>query len=422
MTNIAANAASVGSIRRVRQPTTSASTISFLQGLQNKMNASQGMVQLNASLTSASDVAQFANAGTIITLVGLPNYGAAVPSLTVTYDNGTITTNASEVSGLTYDGAAGTLRFTASHLSKYQANVPYIASTSNVTINDSTSQVIINAGTPAFTATIPSNATSAVLNTTAYLKSNATMTNVTINVSVIAISTSPLLSGTVNVTFPANVTIYGPAGWNGQIGLPIIELTSSANAGTGTATKAVVQLGFGEVQLNFSKAVRILLPGMAGKLAAYSRGGVVTLITTNCTRDSQSDGDGLAPAGDCKIDVGSDLVIWTKHFTLFFAYVGGSTISSSSGLYYTTTASVTPTPAATAVASGTPTAVPTVSGTPIETPAPGQATVTAQPSVTASVTPTGTSTGTTAGNDMLWIIVGVVILAAAAAYVLMQKK
>ena len=35
--------------------------------------------------------------------------------------------------------------------------------------------------------------------------------------------------------------------------------------------------------------------------------------------------------GDCKIDVGSDLVIWTKHFTSFATYTQSSTLSSSSG-------------------------------------------------------------------------------------------
>ena len=36
--------------------------------------------------------------------------------------------------------------------------------------------------------------------------------------------------------------------------------------------------------------------------------------------DNQATGDALAADGDCKIDVGSDLAIWTKHFTSFATY------------------------------------------------------------------------------------------------------
>ncbi|MFA5247349.1 MAG: hypothetical protein WC408_05670, partial [Candidatus Micrarchaeia archaeon] len=160
---------------------TSSTTVTFLQNLEDYMNTTQGMIQLNAT-----NSATFAAAGTQITMYGLPNYGAVLPSLTVTYDNGTITTSPSEVSGLTYNGAAGTLFFAASHLSKYQMNVPYVANSSTITITDTTSQVVLDAGTPAFTVSVPSNAVSAVLNASVYLNANATMSNATINVSIVA--------------------------------------------------------------------------------------------------------------------------------------------------------------------------------------------------------------------------------------------
>ena len=60
--------------------------------------------------------------------------------------------------------------------------------------------------------------------------------------------------------------------------------------------------------------MRILLPGQAGKRAGYSRPGTdFTEITSTCAADSQAAGDALATDGECKIDVGGDLVIWTKH-------------------------------------------------------------------------------------------------------------
>jgi len=64
-----------------------------------------------------------------------------------------------------------------------------------------------------------------------------------------------------------------------------------------------------------------LIPGQAGKKVGYTHGGSpLTEITATCTGDSQSIGDELSTNGDCKIDVGADLVIWTKHFTKFVTY------------------------------------------------------------------------------------------------------
>ncbi len=403
---------------------TDQATVQFLQSFEQKMNAAQGMVQLNAS-NSATFNASGINAS--IVLWGLPNYGAAVPSLTVTYDNGTISTSPTEVSGLAYNGTAGTLTFLASHLSKYQTNVPYVANTSTVTITETTSQVVINPGTPAFTVSVPSNATSAVLNVSTNLTSNASMSQSTINVSVVATSTSALLAGTVNVTFPANVTIYGPTDWNGQINLPIVKETSTAtfaaSSGYTTTTYAVIDLGIDTAQLNFSKAVRIVLPGMAGKYAAFKRGSTITNISGTCSGDTQTDGDGLAAASECRINSGSDLVVWTKHFTQFFAYYQNTSTSSSTTYTYTT---VTPTPSAapTVTASTTPTSTPTVSTTPLASPTPGQeVTTTSQPTVTASIVPTvpGTTTGATGGDNTLIIIVIVVVIIGAGAYFFTRK-
>ena len=55
-----------------------------------------------------------------------------------------------------------------------------------------------------------------------------------------------------------------------------------------------------------------------------------TTITTVCSADSQAVGDALPLEGDCKIDIGSDLVVWTKHFTNFVTYTQTTTPASSS--------------------------------------------------------------------------------------------
>jgi hypothetical protein len=95
----------------------------------------------------------------------------------------------------------------------------------------------------------------------------------------------------------------------------------------------VIEIGHNDVKLVFDKAVRVLLPGQAGKYVGYSRSGTFTSIDSVCSEDSQSTGDALLSEGDCKIDSGSDLVIWTKHFTQFVTYtiVAASPTPSSGG-------------------------------------------------------------------------------------------
>jgi len=69
------------------------------------------------------------------------------------------------------------------------------------------------------------------------------------------------------------------------------------------------------------KQLEFYLLGQAGKRAGYIRTGTAfTEITAVCSADTQTVGNALEVDGECKIDVGSDLVIWTKHFTKFVTY------------------------------------------------------------------------------------------------------
>ena len=145
--------------------------------------------------------------------------------------------------------------------------------------------------------------------------------------------------GNITVQIPANIQIQGPVNWTGTINNPRIEDNSSVSVpavnGYNTTTHSVIEVGFGDIPLSFNKAVRLSLAGQTGRLAGYSRAGVFTPITTACSDDFQQAGDNLPAEGDCKIDTGEDLVIWTKHFTKFATYTqtqsaSGSSSSSSS--------------------------------------------------------------------------------------------
>lgn len=143
--------------------------------------------------------------------------------------------------------------------------------------------------------------------------------------------------GEVEVSMPAGMKISSDAGndWNGVINAPQIKLNTSvtppADSGKTANVSAVVEVGYGDTKLTFDKAVRIIISGQAGKEAGYSRSGTFTKITNVCSADTQVAGDALPAEGDCRIDVGSDLVIWTKHFTSFVSYTQANIPSGGNG-------------------------------------------------------------------------------------------
>lgn len=168
----------------------------------------------------------------------------------------------------------------------------------------------------------------------------STVTNPSIDLSVITITSGGTKTaslggsislnadtsiGHVDVDIPAGVSISGPASsWSGAINLPQARLNSTvtptATVGTIATVSKEVEVGAGDVSLALNRAARIVIPGEANKLAGYSTSGVFTKITDVCSGDFQSVGDSLLSGGDCKLNAGSDLVIWTRHFSTFVTY------------------------------------------------------------------------------------------------------
>ncbi|MEX2460387.1 MAG: cadherin-like beta sandwich domain-containing protein [Paenibacillaceae bacterium] len=137
--------------------------------------------------------------------------------------------------------------------------------------------------------------------------------------------------GNVNVAIPAGTTITAPANWDGIIHLPQVQNNSSVSVSHANVS-AVIEIGSSDVALTFDHAVRILLPNQGGKSAGYVRGSVLIPITSTITADTQAAADNeLAAGADAAITVGSDLVIWTKHFTQFVSYTSVTPSSSSGG-------------------------------------------------------------------------------------------
>jgi len=128
-------------------------------------------------------------------------------------------------------------------------------------------------------------------------------------------------TGDVTVDIPSGAVVTGPIDWDGIITPPSATTTFAAptpDSGFDSVTPVIaLSVGAGDIPLTFDKAVKITFAGQAGKYVGWSRGGVFTQIPATC---DDATNPTLASGSDCKIDVGSDLVVWTKHFTVFVTY------------------------------------------------------------------------------------------------------
>ncbi|MEN6350376.1 MAG: hypothetical protein ABFD08_13410, partial [Syntrophomonas sp.] len=131
--------------------------------------------------------------------------------------------------------------------------------------------------------------------------------------------------GSVQIQIPAGTAASGSENWDGTFSLPIVAGQASMNINGANQVNTVVTIGLDDEKISFSKAVRILIAGQAGKHVGYVRNGQFTEITRTISADLQAVADSEIPAdGEGKIDVGPNLVVWTKHFTEFIVYTAVS--------------------------------------------------------------------------------------------------
>ncbi|MGI6647981.1 MAG: S-layer homology domain-containing protein [Bacillota bacterium] len=154
----------------------------------------------------------------------------------------------------------------------------------------------------------------------------------------IAATDTSFSSAPIQVAIPAGAKISAPEGWNGTINVPTVQpantVTIDPDPGQKVTVNSVIEVGYGDIPLTFDKAVRLAIPGQAGKDAGYYRNGEFTKIPSlpSNAQDDQDWADAnIAPGKDGKMDVGSDLVIWTKHFTKFVSYTQTATGSPGGG-------------------------------------------------------------------------------------------
>lgn len=248
-----------------------------------------------------------------------PNF-LIVPDADGTLAGATITF---KVNGITVPQTATFANAVLTHLDLTISSSAQVLS-ENTTVSTSHPEILVGTNNiTGSTITIPSSVTNATINISAITTNTANSTTATIQAPM-TINASTAI-GAVNVEIPAGlqVTADTPT-WNGIINAPQVKenstVTATPDSGNTSAVSSVIEIGYGDTKLTFSKAVRIKIAGQAGKYVGYSRGGVFTTITNVCSADSQVAGDVLPAEGDCKISVGSDMIIWTKHFTNFVTY------------------------------------------------------------------------------------------------------
>jgi len=118
----------------------------------------------------------------------------------------------------------------------------------------------------------------------------------------------------VNILFNADTLVTGLSGTN-----EIITIKPSTKIPTGFESfNELIEFGDPDVDITFDRPVRITLFNQAGGIPFYINAANETfVIDIVCQSDDFATVTAQLDNNECSIDVGSDLVIWTTHFTAF---------------------------------------------------------------------------------------------------------
>ena len=163
------------------------------------------------------------------------------------------------------------------------------------------------------------------LNFSQVLDSNGTANSARLSDS--AVNLTATVGGVrITVSLPANTTATGDSSWDGLFGLPAPSGAAPPAPGQSTVhTKRVAFSVGADTALHVDRAVRILVPGEGGRNVFFSGPDGAPRAVPECAfGDSQEGADaGLTAGGDCHIDAGGDLAIWTRHLSHWGTYHAG---------------------------------------------------------------------------------------------------
>ena len=198
--------------------------------------------------------------------------------------------------------------------------------TGSVNINNLTPQAVITNPIQEALITISSDANNPTIDISSFINKTG--------IGILpAITITSANASNVSVVIPISTTITSASTtWDGIMMTPVSSSVAlPATSGQTKTLGLAIKLGATDYKLSFDKGIRILMPGQAGKHVGYLNSGeTFTEITNTCTDDSQTTANLLNSNSECKINVGADLIIWTKHFTEFATYTQ-TTNNSSSG-------------------------------------------------------------------------------------------
>ena len=209
-------------------------------------------------------------------------------------------------------------------------------SIANVTVNS----ITLSTDTPSVSVSvnsngiinlnIPTNVSSPVLDLSMIVSGNHATLPATV------ITTGNVNSILMNINIPSGTTITAAtSSWDGKIYLPRISntnITAQPATGNSLTVTSAIEMGSPLFRLYFNNAVRVVFGGLANNYIGYMNGSSFIPINTSCAVDSQSWSDAnLSSGGECYILQGSNLILWTKHFTTFGTYTQQPVIVPSVG-------------------------------------------------------------------------------------------
>ncbi|MES3017151.1 MAG: cadherin-like beta sandwich domain-containing protein [Bacteroidota bacterium] len=185
----------------------------------------------------------------------------------------------------------------------------------NATVTAAKPEVKVTNPTQPVTVSVPAGTTNAAVD-------YGTLVTVTAGTSTAVLPKTTINSDVSKIEIPPATTIKASnASWDGSLLAPTItSYDIPVTIGLDKVANLIIELGHPTISFSLDKAVRLLLPGQAGKSAALVHNGVYKEISRVGATDTQFEGD-LLPAEEAyKIDVGADLVIWTKAFSTFITF------------------------------------------------------------------------------------------------------
>jgi hypothetical protein len=199
-------------------------------------------------------------------------------------------------------------------------------------LSSSIREVTVDCSVPLVQVITPSNIVNPVLDLSPITDPDGKLlvANITCNIHLETL----LPSAIVTVDIPAQAAIKGPSAlWSNKVIIPPVPITPPADLlPSGSQISLAIEVGHQVAPLDITRGTRIFMNNQAGKNIGYISNNVFREITNACSDDSQIVGDALATGQDCKIENGSDLVIWTKHFSSFITYdLASSSTDSTSG-------------------------------------------------------------------------------------------